>query len=111
MLFSKDIPARCIWCKNGEAMDDGRVICRFHGPVPGENAANMPMTPTSASLRQKQDPKCPLFPSLWRTMETEFEDFRIFSLDIAQKSCIIVGCILAPATGRSRQRRKAVQRP
>ncbi|MBR3691222.1 MAG: hypothetical protein IKL89_00790 [Clostridia bacterium] len=36
MLFAKDIPPRCIWCRHGEPMGDGRVICRYKGPVDGE---------------------------------------------------------------------------
>lgn len=38
MLFSRDIPARCAWCRHGEAMDADRVICRRKGPVPADGS-------------------------------------------------------------------------
>lgn len=63
MLFSKDIPARCIWCKNGEAMDDGRVICRFRGPVPGDGKCRKYVyDPYKRIPPAKTGPKMPSLP-------------------------------------------------
>ena len=33
MLFAKDLPSFCLWCKNGSPLQNGQVLCRFRGPV------------------------------------------------------------------------------
>ena len=33
MLFSKDVPARCVWCKNASPLSGEQVLCRLKGPV------------------------------------------------------------------------------
>lgn len=38
MLFSKDNPPRCAWCRHGSQLDDDTVLCDRKGPVDAAGA-------------------------------------------------------------------------